>query len=270
MLAKQTSLLRPLTQRFLITDMEIQTNYTEFSDPRIVALYDTLNPFGDDSEFFCTQAEKLGAKTIIDLGCGTGLLTVELAKRGHQMTGIEPSGAMLAVAQAKPYADKIKWIQGSFEQMDGLQADMVLMTSHVAQFFLDEKEWRAMLQAAHKALSSGGHLVFDIRRLTNPPFPSFPTEDNRRKFENTKAGSVEWWFKLLGVENRRVRYELHYFFAHSGEKIVSVNELVFRSQEEIAETLANVGFEIETIYGNWDRSPVSPDSPEMIFVASRR
>lgn len=156
--------------------MEPQTNYTEFSDPRLVALYDTPNPFGNDSEFFCKQAEKLAAKTIIDLGCGTGLLTVELAKRGHQMTGIEPSEAMLAVARAKPYADQVKWIQGSFERMDGFQADMVLMTSHVAQFFLDEKEWRAMLQAAHKALSKGGHLVFDIRRLTNPPFVGWPTE----------------------------------------------------------------------------------------------
>ena len=73
--------------------MKPQLNYTEFSDPRLVALYDTLNPFGDDSEFFCKQAEELSAKTIIDLGCGTGLLTVELAKRGHQMTGIKPSEA---------------------------------------------------------------------------------------------------------------------------------------------------------------------------------
>jgi len=52
-----------------------------------------------------------------------------------------------------------------------------------------------------------------------------------------------------------------------GEEIVSVNELMFRSQHEIAEALSNTGFEIETIYGNWDGSPVDPNSPEMIFVA---
>jgi ubiquinone/menaquinone biosynthesis C-methylase UbiE len=247
-----------------------KTNYTEFSDPRIVALYDNLNPFGKDSEFFCEQAKKLEAETIIDLGCGTGLLTVELAKRGHKMTGIEPSEAMLAVARQKPYADQIKWIQGSFEQMDKIHADMVLMTSHVAQFFLDDKEWRAMLQAAHKVLNKGGHLVFDIRRLTNPPFPTFPTEDNRRKTENINAGAVEWWFKLLSVENRRVRYELHYFFDRSSEEIVSVNELAFRSQDEITEALSNIGYEIETIYGNWDGSPITPTSPEMIFIAKRK
>jgi SAM-dependent methyltransferase len=249
--------------------MTSRPNCSEFSNPRLVALYETLNPFGDDSEFFCKQAKKSAAKTIIDLGCGTGLLTVELAKRGHRMTGIEPSEAMLAIARAKPFADQVKWIQGSFEQMDGLQADMVLMTSHVAQFFLDEREWRAMLQAAYKALNPSGHLVFDIRQPTNPPFAGWPTQDNRRKFENTAAGTVEWWFELLGLDNKRVRYELHYFFVRSGDKIVSVNEVAFRAQDEIAEALSNGGFEIKTIYGDWDGSPAAPTSPEMIFVAKR-
>src|SRR4051812_38618376 len=109
-------------------------NYAEFSNPRIVALYDMLNPLGEDSEFFCQQMGKLSAKTIVDLGCGTGLLTVELAKRGHQMIGIDPSKEMLAVAEAKPNAGQVRWIQGSFEQMENLHADTVLMTSHVAQF----------------------------------------------------------------------------------------------------------------------------------------
>lgn len=244
-------------------------NYIEFSNTRLVALYDKLNPFGDDSEFFCKLAEELGAKTIIDLGCGTGLLTLELAKRGYQAIGIEPSIEMLAVARKKPHADKVEWIQGSFEKMNGIQAEMVLMTSHVAQFFLCEEEWRAMLHAAHKALHVDGHLVFDIRRLTKPPFIGWPTENNRKKFEDVTVGVVEWWHKLLEVENKRVRYELHYFFERSGEEIVSVNELAFRTQEEITEALSDAGFAIKTVYGNCDGSPASPSSPEMIFIAKR-
>jgi len=41
--------------------MTSQPNYTKFSDPRLVALYDTFNPFGDDSEFFCEQAKRVYA-----------------------------------------------------------------------------------------------------------------------------------------------------------------------------------------------------------------
>ncbi len=249
--------------------MATEPTYTEFSDSRLVALYDSLNPFGPDSEFFCTQAKRLSAKNIIDLGCGTGLLTCELANRGHEMTGIDPSKAMLAIARQKPSADRIEWREGSFEQMEGLQADMILMTSHVAQFFLGDDEWRGMLRAAHRALSLGGHLVFDIRRLSEPPFARWPTDENRRRVQNTSAGEVEWWFKLIDVRDGRVRYELHYLFVGSGEEVVSVNELVFRSQGEITEALSDLGFSVKVVYGNWDLSSVSAGSPEMIFIAVR-
>lgn len=242
-------------------------NYTEFSDPRLASLYDQLNPFGNDSEFFCKQAHDLGARNIIDLGCGTGLLTLELAKRGHSATGIEPAAAMLSVAQEKPGANAIKWIRGSYEQMQELRADMIIMTSHVAQFFLDDADWLAMLRTAHKTLNNGGYLVFDIRRLTHPPFPTFPTEDSPKEVKNTSAGTVQWWSKLLRVENKRVSYELHYLFADSGQKIASLNELAFRSQDEITQALVDTGFEVQNIYGDWDKSLVTDNSPEMIFIA---
>ncbi len=83
-------------------------------------------------------------------------------------------------------------------------------------------------------------------------------------------GPVEWWLKLLQVKDERVRYELHYFFVKSGEEVVSVNELVFRSQDEITHALSDVGFMVKTVYGDWDGSLATPTSPEMIFVAERR
>jgi 2-polyprenyl-3-methyl-5-hydroxy-6-metoxy-1,4-benzoquinol methylase len=58
-----------------------KADYNEFYDSRLVAIYDTFNSLGADSEFFCQEAQKLNVSTIIDMGCGTGLLTCELAKQ---------------------------------------------------------------------------------------------------------------------------------------------------------------------------------------------
>ncbi len=242
----------------------------QFKNPLLVATYDVLNALGDDSEFFCGLVKKLCAKTVIDLGCGTGLLTCELAKWGYKMIGVEPSGIMLEIARRKPYADRVEWIEGGYEKFEGLKADLVLMTSHVAQFFLNDKEWQAMLEASYRALNSGGHIVFDSRTPIFPPYQAWPTEKNPRRVQDPVVGPVDWYYKLLGIDGNRVRYELHYHYINSGEKVVSTDELIFRSEDEIRTSLSKAGFEVKEIYGDWDGSVASPASEEMIFVASKR
>ena len=239
----------------------------QFTDSRLVAAYDVLNTLGDDSEFFCQLAAKLSASMIIDLGCGTGLLTCELAKRGHNMIGIEPAAAMLDIARHKQYGEQVQWIKGSYEKFDGLKVDMVLMTSHVVQFFLDDNEWKTMLHAAHKTLRPSGHIVFDSRTPIFPPYQTWPTEESPRRVEDPILGPIDWWYKLLEIKDNRVRYELHYHFINPDEIVVSTDELIFRSQDELTESLSDAGFSVEQVYGDWDASLATPTSPEMIFVA---
>jgi predicted RNA methylase len=56
-----------------------------YTDPRLVALYDIENTRGADTDFYLHLAADLHARHILDLGCGTGLLTCELAINGRQV-----------------------------------------------------------------------------------------------------------------------------------------------------------------------------------------
>lgn len=242
----------------------------QFTNPRLVASYDALNALGKDRDFWVAEMEKLSPKTIIDLGCGTGLLTCDLAARGYEMIGVEPSGAMLELAKQKPYAGKIKWIEGGYEKFEGLKADVVLMTSHVAQFFLEDKEWQFMLNASYKALNSDGYIIFDSRQHREKSFQSWPTANTRRTVHDSADGDIEWWCNLLETKERNARYELHYRFLRTDEEVTSTDTLIFRSKEELVQSLKNAGFMVEKIYGDWDGSLLSDSSPEMIFVAAKK
>jgi hypothetical protein len=68
-------------------------NLNEFYDPRLVAVYDTVNPIAEYQAFYLDLASKPSAASIIDTGCGTGLLTCELARRGHRLIGVVAVGA---------------------------------------------------------------------------------------------------------------------------------------------------------------------------------
>lgn len=241
-------------------------DYLEFLDPQLAAVYDSLNPLGDDGRLFVRLADQLGGDVLIDLGCGTGLVTLELVRPGRQVIGIEPSPAMLDQARKKPGANRVEWVCGSWEALEGREADLVIMTSHVAQFFLDDDEWAAVLAAVGRCLRPGGRLVFDVRRMSDPLFPGWPTEERPLRCNETPLGPVEWWFTPLEASVERAKYLLHYRLADQGEVIVSVNELRFRTEAEVSSSAESAGFRIEAAYGGWGGEPLDAQAREMIFV----
>ena len=241
----------------------------EYTDPRLVAVYDALNPVAADTAFYLRLAEEVSATSIVDLGCGTGLLTCELARRGHQVTGVDPSPQMLDVARRRLCGSSVRWVLGGPNALAEGRADLALMTGHVAQVFLDEDAWRSALASIHAALRPGGRVAFESRNPRPRPWAGWTPEASRRVIESPQGGLIEVWHRLLSVRDGRVRFENHYRFVHSGDVLVSTAELRFRTQAELVGSLADAGFDVEHVYGDWDRRPVEEGSRELIFVATR-
>jgi SAM-dependent methyltransferase len=243
--------------------------FAEFTDPRLVALYDTVCPMGEDRIFYLELVAELDATTIVDIGCGTGLLACELARRGLDVTGVDPARPMLEVARNRPGGDGVRWIEGDASQVDVRGADLVIMTAHVAQIITDDAGWRTTLDAAHHALRTGGHVAFESRDPGVQAWGAGKAYASRRRFEDPVIGSFEVWEQIVETDGDMVRSELHYLLAGTGEELVSACELRFRTQQELTGSLTGAGFGVDRVYGNWDRRPVGPGTPELIYVAVR-
>lgn len=101
-------------------------------DPRLAAVYDIDNPDGVDHDFFRRVADDIGAERIVDLGCGTGLLTVTLAQPGRAVTGVVPAAAMLERAASRRGGDIAPWVRGTSDALEPDSADLVIMSGNVA------------------------------------------------------------------------------------------------------------------------------------------
>jgi SAM-dependent methyltransferase len=104
---------------------------------------------------------ELGARSVLDVGLRDGLLGDMLAQRGYEVVGVDPAEASLAVARAKPGAQRVRWIHGDVMSLPALAVDLATMTGNVSNVFLTQQEWLATLGGVHAALRPGGHLVFE-------------------------------------------------------------------------------------------------------------
>ena len=109
-----------------------------FADPRLASWYDGLQGDRADLDLYVALAEEVGARCVVDVGCGTGSLAVRLAAIGLNVVGVDPAGASLDIARAKPFAERVVWVHGDASALpaSGLAADLAVMTGNVALVFL--------------------------------------------------------------------------------------------------------------------------------------
>jgi ubiquinone/menaquinone biosynthesis C-methylase UbiE len=161
-----------------------------FADPRLAAIYDDIDGDRTDLDHYEAIIDEIGALSVLDVGCGTGVLACRLARRGVTVIGVDPAQASLDVARAKASADRVTWQLGDATTLPSTIADAVTMTGNVAQVFVRDEEWSAALGGILRVLRGDGHLVFETR---DPSFRGWDewTRERSISVRDAIAGAVE-------------------------------------------------------------------------------
>jgi len=233
-----------------------------FSERRLAEVYDPLDPDRGDLDAYVAIVDEFGARSVLDIGCGTGTFACLLARRGVTVIGVDPAQASLAVARSKPGADQVQWVHGDATDLPPLQVDLGTMTGNVAQVFLTDADWAATLRAVHAALRPGGRLVFETRDPAAKAWLEWTRERSYRRTEVPGIGAVQAWEDLFDVSGELVSFRSTVVFESDGAVLTSTSTLRFRHRDEVAASLATAGYAV-------DQVRQAPDRPgrELVFVA---
>lgn len=236
----------------------------KFADPRLAPLYDLFDSDRRDLDAYVAIVEEFGARRILDIGCGTGVLALMLAARGCDVIGVDPAAASLAVARAKPGADKVRFIDGDATELPPLQVDLATMTGNVAQVFLSDDEWLATLAGIRDALRPGGRVVFESRDPARRVWEQWRRDWTPERIELPGVGVIESWGEVTRVEGQFVTFDGAVTFP-DGTVVPTSSTLRFRERVELEASLGATGFRVDEVRD-------APDRPghEFVFIATRR
>lgn len=106
----------------------------------------------------------MSASSVLDVGCGTGELLHRAREAGHpgRLCGLDPAEAMLAEARRRN--PDVEWVLGEPETTClHSEFELVVMTGHAFQVFVEDQQLRSALAAIRAALTPGGRFAFETR-----------------------------------------------------------------------------------------------------------
>jgi predicted TPR repeat methyltransferase len=179
--------------------------------------------------------------SLLDLGCGTGTLLVEMRARhpSWRLMGVDASAAMLAEAKRKPRADTIDWMHAAFEDVRGSGGfDVVGCFFDALNHLLPDGALAKALAAASAALVPGGLLIFDLNNQRGCEEGSLTRSSV--SFRTWGASSHTVFDPRTRVETTRFKVRLQ-----AGAPVETVLRRRCFTPEEVAAALDTAGFVIE-------------------------
>jgi SAM-dependent methyltransferase len=240
-----------------------------------VAFYrDAVHEFGDP---------------VLELGCGTGRITLALAKAGHRVTGLDISQRMLERCNQKRAGmrtetrERVHLVQGDMTRFDlGEKFRVVIIPFRPMQHLLEIAAQISCLESVRRHLwavgrrfgEPRGQLILDVFQTDAERMhdAAFQKEGLVSEYETPDGRRVRIMERVVAFHRAEQRNDVEMIFYVSDargneERLVFAWTLRYFFRYEVEHLLARCGFRVCAVYGDFDRSALNDDSPEMIFVA---
>jgi len=246
-----------------------------------LSYYKTIAPYYDliiprDIKGICDSIEAIikryrKKKNILDLGCGTGRFSVELAKRGYHVTGLDITEEMLKVARqnAKKVKINIKYIKGDIRSFKlPKKTDVIWARGSVGDIINGDDVKRAFKNIGNN-LSKEGIFIFDVRddsdsvgKIRRSSFETRIFKKGKKKIIFRFIRDIDKRQKLVTIKGEVVIKSTKYF-----EKYKVKHTMKYYAKKEIMKLLAKVKFKILEIFPGYESEKIK--LPRLVAVVQK-
>ena len=253
------------------------TNFNNLEEYIDATTYDLEHPRqGPEGPFYLEFARQV-AGPVLELGCGTGRLTIPFAQEGIDMVGLDVMPQMLAQARAKAEELPIRWVEADVRTFQlEQQFDLIFTTGFVFHHLLNRADQEAMLTRVREHLSPKGQFIVDVWFIPPTAMVDVPEEEvqtvdshvNEQGHQVT-VSEIEHYDPLQQIWNITL---FRRWTDADGNPITRRTKLAYRYifPQEMEALLHYNGLQVVSRYGDWNRGPLTAERGCHIYVCARR
>jgi SAM-dependent methyltransferase len=205
-----------------------------------------------------------GAPRLLDLCCGFGRMTLELAARGFACTGVDITQSYLAAAREDAAAEnlEIEFVQADMRDFVRPGCFDTVVNLYISfGYFADPRDDKRVLKNAYESLKDGGTLIIETlgKELAVRDFVKSEWFRRADYFVLTEYAPVDSW---AGLWNR-------WTLLKDGERIEKEFTQRLYAASELRALLLDAGFSQAETYGGWDGSPYDERAEKLILVGRK-
>lgn len=227
----------------------------------------------DFVESMAAQRGVLPGSRILDAGCGTGSYSVELARRGYAVAGLDSSAelASLAVGKAEEAVAPVTFQVGDILELPSRPSYDGILCRGVLNDIIDGPSRQKAFFSFARALRKGGILILDVREWTSSALRKEREPVFERVVEVDRGTLIFRAVTRLGYETRQLLVAESYISKRDdGVKTVTEYDFVMQcwTRDELHNSLINAGFGSVAYFGDYDPSSPIGSTDRIVAVAS--
>lgn len=210
---------------------------------------------------------------ILDAGCGTGSYSIELAKRGYTVTGLDVSAKLISVAEAKAneVVVSVAFQQGNILELPSRSAYDVILCRGVLNDIIDDSSRRKAIFSLTHALRKGGILILDVREWTASLIRKEQEPVFERELEYDNGALTFRAVTRLEPQTRRLLIKEEYrLVGDDGAVTTKEYDFVMRcwTVDELHSSLTDSGIATVEYLGDYDSNRPAGTTDRIVAIAS--
>ncbi len=243
--------------------------YREFFDDLYLRVYQPMEAperVRSEVDFIVNALQLPKGAQVLDLCCGQGRHSLELARRGYQVVGVDLSEALLYVARQRAEREHlpVSFVQCDMREIDFVaEFDAVINMFTSFGYFESEAEDELVLAKIAQALKPKGKVLLDV---INRDW--LVREFQAREWHAADEGWLVLEERSFDPLNSRVE-TLWVCVARDGVRYERRSSLRLYTAAELRMMMERVGLQVKMLFGDYDGSAYSLNSPRLIVLAEK-